>query len=177
MFFELRAWEKMVVAAGALLALSTFYMYVSGIHFLAGLQGEGRRIGEIDRAEGEVRRELAAEDEFTPISKGEGVFNGDLIFTSPTARAQVELEDGSQLTVEPGSMVRLEFDRGFRLPGISRALSVNVVTGAVASKPGKSHVRLLDRGRAQAEGALSVKASVVPFVPPPPRPVPEAEVV
>ena len=135
--------ELILVAFGLILFLSSLSIFLSEIslrRYLLGWQNEGglEKVGIIEKTAGGILRKKVVQAEFKRIGLNSEVYNFDTIVTGPDSTATVELSDGSAIELAPKTMIKLVFESRFSLAGISRATTVNVVSGKVKGKRRKA---------------------------------------
>jgi hypothetical protein len=136
-----RAWEWALLSLAAPLFFIALAMYVSDfpilrkyvLKFQQTTDAEAR-VGELATASGKVRRQRATESEFILISPGEPLQNQDTLVTDPGVSASVRLDDGGTIELAADTMVKLAFDTGVSIGGITRQTNVQLVTGAVTGQ-------------------------------------------
>lgn len=139
-----RPWELALLAMLGAVFCGSSYFYLTDFPILRtyvfGLQPAGSllQIGTLQIASGRVRRQEAGESEFRNIAVGTPLYNLDTIVTGADVRAEILLKDGGRIELAPSTMVKLQFDAGLSLAGITRRANVQLVSGAVSGEA-KSH--------------------------------------
>jgi hypothetical protein len=149
---EFKLWEIVVLLFGALLLTSSTAVYLSGISlrsYVLGWDDKSVRqpqVGRLAKKVGGIRRQLSNGREFIPLVENTPLFNYDTVVTGPDSSAVIRLDDDSSIELGPNTMIRLAFEKELSLGGVSRAASVEVVSGQVSGQA-KSARKLVLRTR------------------------------
>ena len=120
----------------ALFCFSTV-VYVADIPLIRtyffGLEDSSRseEVAKLLDVKGGVRRQLVSESEFKAVPQGSALYNFDTIMTGPETTASILLADGGRIELSALTMIKLTFDSGLSLGGISRAPKLVLVSGQV----------------------------------------------
>jgi hypothetical protein len=182
---DLRKWELVLVISGALLFVSSSVFYFGGISlrkYALGWEDDevAQPVGKLAGRKGSVRRQTQLQSDFDSIEGGSTLYNFDTLVTGPDSGATVQLDDGGTIDLGPSTMVKLAFERRLALGGISRAATVEVVTGRVTGQARSRKITLKSRVETVAvssETRGAMRAFVEPPKPilaslPPPAPSP-----
>ena len=127
--------RKIGIAALALLLVGSVGLYFSGFSLksmLFGISSEsGDKVGVVKSVSGKLKRQPKDSLEFLDASVDSDLYNEDTAMTGPDDHATIELFDGSSLEMDPGSLVRLSFEKVEGQAGIERRLLVDIVAGNV----------------------------------------------
>lgn len=105
--------EKMIFT-GALLALMVFsyFLYDDSLLFPKSNTGELELIGNVAISQNDVRRKNLDTFSWLPASRKDNVFQNDSIFTGDRSEATIQLQDGTQIRIEPNSLITLNLKNG-----------------------------------------------------------------
>ncbi len=184
-----RTSDLIVLGVCAVIFAASAHFYFGNISIWRYLNGSAQDelstpIGRLSSLDAEVKRRHAQESDFRPLPKESPVFNQDTIVTSDSGGAVISLDDGSQIELNPGTLIRLSYVSELSLGGVVRNSFIEVVKGQArgrASGKGSSKLILKSPGKApvvlesRATQSMEVKAPPVAWRNPPaalPRPVP-----
>ncbi len=158
------------IIALVILLLGTVGVYLTGGSLKSLLFGltsqEGDKVGVVKAVTGQLKRQPKDSLEFLDAQTNADLFNEDTVMTGPNDRSTIELFDGSTLELEPGSLIRLSFEKEAGVTGIQRKVLVDIVAGNV--KGDMSRPKLVVR----RGGQVVPKAPPTPVAPSTPVPVP-----
>ncbi|AHZ84930.1 FecR domain-containing protein [Bdellovibrio bacteriovorus] len=105
--------EKMIFT-GALLVLMVFsyFLYDDSLLFPKSNTGELELIGSVAISQNDVRRKNLDTFSWLPASRKDNVFQNDSIFTGDRSEATIQLQDGTQIRIEPNSLITLNLKNG-----------------------------------------------------------------
>ena len=105
--------EKMIFT-GALLVLMVFsyFLYDDSLLFPKSNTGELELIGSVAISQNHVRRKNLDTFSWLPASRKDNVFQNDSIFTGDRSEATIQLQDGTQIRIEPNSLITLNLKNG-----------------------------------------------------------------
>lgn len=66
------------------------------------------RLGRVNETLGDVRRRSSKELMWIPVSKGDGIFAGDVFYTGPSSNARLELQRNTRIRILEDSLLRIE---------------------------------------------------------------------
>jgi hypothetical protein len=152
--------KKLLIGALLLFLIGSLAIYVSGVSlkslvFRSSSQAEGAEVGLVKKVEGHLKRQPKDSLEFLDAQESASLFNEDTLMTGPSDRALVELFDGTQLELDPGSLIRLSFDTQSQGEGIERKVLVDIVAGSVKGNEIKPRVIVRRAGRAVAPADIA----------------------
>lgn len=138
--FRFKVWEILLLALFSAIFMASLYVYVTDFplirKYVFGMQdsGSATEVGGLTTSSGRVRRQKAGQSEFQNIVQGAVLFNQDTIVTGPEVSAVITLKEGGKIELGPSTMVKLAFDAGLSLGGITRQANVQLVAGAVSGE-------------------------------------------
>lgn len=103
-----------IIFTGALLVLMVFsyFLYDDSLLFPKSNTGELELIGSVAISQNDVRRKNLDTFSWLPASKKDSVFQNDSIFTGDRSEATIQLQDGTQIRIEPNSLITLNLKNG-----------------------------------------------------------------
>ena len=118
------------------MVMASLFLYLTevslrGLFFELDGDGGTVQVAHLQNAVGTIRRKFDSQNVFKSLKNKEPLFNLDTIVTGPEGKGTVEFNDGSVLNLGPNTMVRLSSETELTLTGLSRARTVNVVSGTV----------------------------------------------
>ncbi len=138
--FRFKLWEIFLLVLFAGIFSASLYVYVTDFplirKYVFGMQDSGSavEVGVLTTSSGRIRRQKASQSEFQNIDQGAVLFNQDTIVTGPEVKAVITLKEGGRIELGPSTMVKLAFDAGLSLGGITRQANVQLVAGAVSGE-------------------------------------------
>ncbi len=132
--------EKSKTKLVAIILLLLLLLGVVGVYFSGGSlksyifgssTEEGEKVGIVKAVTGVLKRQPKDSLEFLEVSINADLFNEDTVMTGPSDRATLELFDGSILELDPGSLIRLSFEKEAGVTGIQRRVLVDIVAGNI----------------------------------------------
>lgn len=145
---KFKTWELVLIVFSFLLVAVALFFILSGKNIypaLIGLkngQDQGKSIGILQEAQGEVKRQPVESASFKVARKGENLLNDDMLITGGESGATVKLEDEATIVLGPNTMAKLSFDDQLGLSGISRNANVTIIAGHVTVTSKNSSVIL-----------------------------------
>jgi hypothetical protein len=134
----LKQWEILLLLLSLLLFITFSTLYATGISlkywFISGSGSSEYRVGMLKGNSSGVRRQLSGEGSFDYIEQNDVLYNHDTIVADPDGHATLILDDGSEIELGEGSMIRLAFESNLMMSGISRLTRVNVLAGKVSAR-------------------------------------------
>lgn len=147
----------------AILLLGAIGIYVSGGSLkstLFGLTSQGgEKVGIVKAITGQLKRQPKDSLEFLDAKTDSDLFNEDTVMTGPTDRTTIELYDGSVLELDPGSLIRLSFEKEAGVTGIQRQVLVDIVAGNVKGDLSRPKLVVRRGGVAIPKPSPGVKAA------------------
>jgi hypothetical protein len=180
---ELSKWEVGTVSAFAALFCASLALYLQGFplrRYLFYLPEEeaGFQIGTVLIKKGNVTREMLGDPGFRSVETSAPVFNEDTVVSGPNSTAILQLDDGGTIELGENTMVKLNFDSGFSLEGITRArraAKVQVVSGKVTGQAKARKIILATRNQEEkiltAAEKVPAQIAAAPVAAPVPIPV------
>ena len=105
--------EKTIFTLALLvLVLFTYFLYDDSLIFPRESTSNLQPIGDISASSNDVRRKNIENFSWMPAGKTDQVFENDSIFTGDNSEAQITLQDGSILKIEPNSLITLNLNNG-----------------------------------------------------------------
>lgn len=105
--------EKTIFTLALLvLVIFTYFLYDDSLIFPRESTSNLQPIGDISASSNDVRRKNIESFSWMPASKTDQVFENDSIFTGDNSEAQITLQDGSILKIEPNSLITLNLNNG-----------------------------------------------------------------
>jgi hypothetical protein len=146
------ALELILILLGTALTATSSYYYFSGIRLFQlstslSRDTNPKSIGKITPLSGTLRVRSTNDADFKEVSKLTEVFNRDVIVTDSSNSALLTLEDGSEIKLEPRTMIQLEFASDLTFSGFDRPATVKVVQGSVQAKAKTRRIFLRDRSK------------------------------
>ncbi|MEY4616888.1 MAG: hypothetical protein RJB66_1848 [Pseudomonadota bacterium] len=148
-------YEWLLVSAAVILVLLSWISVDPVIlRFLSTNKSDLSLIGEVVVVEGVVQRKVLHDSILIPIQKGDPLFDGDLIETVRSGRAEFELGPGFGMTLPAGAKIQMFFEdqnlrlhlmNGYVLLKTEFARSIVVSTGllnqSIELEPGLTFIR------------------------------------
>lgn len=108
------------------------------------LNKEQNSMGQISELSGNgLKRRTLTEGFFKNVHLNDQVFSGDVLITDSTTKAVLKFTDGSILSIDPGSMVKLDFHTDKTgLLNIAKNPKVEVLTGSVTGTGGAKDLKI-----------------------------------
>nr|BFD67285.1 hypothetical protein HAGR004_23070 [Bdellovibrio sp. HAGR004] len=105
--------EKMIFT-GALLVLMVFsyFLYDDSLLFPKANNSALELIGSVAVSQNDVRRKNLDTFSWLPASRQDSVYQNDSIFTGDRSEATIQLQDGTQIRIEPNSLITLNLKNG-----------------------------------------------------------------
>src|SRR5690606_8140669 len=105
--------EKIIfgIALGLLVAFS-YFLYDDSLLFPKSNTQSLELIGNVSFSQNDVRRKNLDSFSWLPASRKDGVFQNDSIYTGERSEAIISLQDGSQIRIQPNSLINLNFKNG-----------------------------------------------------------------
>lgn len=105
--------EKLIFT-GALLVLMVFsyFLYDDSLLFPKANNSELELIGAVAISQNDVRRKNLDTFSWLPASRKDHVYQHDSIFTGDRSEATIQLQDGTQIRIEPNSLITLNLKNG-----------------------------------------------------------------
>jgi|GEM_PF-1208880 len=100
-----------VCAIIALMAFS-YFLYDDSLLFPKANNGKLELIGDVAISQNDVRRKNLDTFSWVPASKKDAVYQNDSIFTGDRSEATIRLQDGTQIKIEPNSLITLNLKNG-----------------------------------------------------------------
>lgn len=100
-----------ITACIALLAFS-YFLYDDSLLFPKANDSALQRIGDVSVSENDVRRKNLDTFSWLPASRKDFVYQNDSIFTGDRSEAVVRLQDGTQIKIQPNSLITLNLNNG-----------------------------------------------------------------
>lgn len=162
-------------------------VYLSGGSLKSLLLGltseEGEKVGVVKAVTGQLKRQPKDSLEFLEAQTNADLFNDDTVMTGPSDRSTIELFDGSVLELEPGSLIRLSFEKEAGVTGIQRRVLVDIVAGNVKGDMSRPKLVVRRGGKPVPKPTPFVTPtsestplpSALPLPPPSPSPSPSPE--
>lgn len=105
--------EKVIFTIAVLL-LGTFsyFMYDDSLLFPQEMDSNLETVGSISQTQNDVRRKSIVAFSWHPMRSSDQVFLKDSIYTGSSSSALIQLKNGSQINVEPNSLITLNMQEG-----------------------------------------------------------------
>ncbi|WII73801.1 FecR domain-containing protein [Bdellovibrio sp. 22V] len=105
--------EKIIFAC-AMVALMVFsyFLYDDSLLFPKNVNGKLELIGDVAISQNDVRRKNLDTFSWVPASRKDYVYQNDSIFTGDRSEATIQLQDGTQIKIEPNSLITLNLKNG-----------------------------------------------------------------
>ncbi|MEN0058913.1 MAG: FecR domain-containing protein [Bdellovibrio sp.] len=105
--------EKLILLT-ALLALVVFsyFLYDDSLLFSKVTNARLELIGDVAQSKNDVRRKNSDTFSWIPALRQDKVFQNDSIFTGENSHATIQLQDGTQIQIEPNSLITLNSQNG-----------------------------------------------------------------
>lgn len=100
-----------VCAIVALLAFS-YFLYDDSLLFPKANNGKLELIGDVAISQNDVRRKNLDTFSWVPASRKDSVYQNDSIFTGDRSEATIQLQDGTQIKIQPNSLITLNLKNG-----------------------------------------------------------------
>ncbi|KHD88181.1 MAG: hypothetical protein OM95_10465 [Bdellovibrio sp. ArHS] len=99
---------------GALILLMAFsyFLYDDSLLFPKANHGKLELIGDVATSQNDVRRKNLDTFSWLPASRKDVVYQNDSIFTGDRSEATIRLQDGTQIRIEPNSLITLNLKNG-----------------------------------------------------------------
>jgi len=91
----------------AWLVIVFFLAWGAGFQPAIGSAQELRREGQIQSVSGAVTAQSVGQDKPRPVSQGDLVYAQDRVVSGPNGKAQIKLDDGSLITLQPSSRIQI----------------------------------------------------------------------
>lgn len=184
--FDFRLWEVALILLAILVVIGAGNLYLKEGYLrglLFGVHGnEGSvKVGMLKSVAGGIRRQLNSDVEFQTLDVNEPVYNLDTVVTGDESVGIITLDDDSEIELGPNTMVKLEFESGSTLDGITRLAKVKVISGQVTGKSEKRRILIETGDRVVALPTKKAPKAEVAKAPPvvaavaTPSPTPSAE--
>lgn len=100
-----------VCAIVALMAFS-YFLYDDSLLFPKANNGKLELIGDVAISQNDVRRKNLDTFSWIPASRKDSVYQNDSIFTGDRSEATIQLQDGTQIKIQPNSLITLNLKNG-----------------------------------------------------------------
>lgn len=100
-----------VCAIVALMAFS-YFLYDDSLLFPKANNGKLELIGDVAISQNDVRRKNLDTFSWVPASRKDSVYQNDSIFTGDRSEATIQLQDGTQIKIQPNSLITLNLKNG-----------------------------------------------------------------
>ncbi|KYG63590.1 hypothetical protein AZI87_14415 [Bdellovibrio bacteriovorus] len=105
--------EKIIfVGALILLVAFSYFLYDDSLLFPKANNGKLELIGDVAISQNDVRRKNLDTFSWLPASRKDSVYQNDSIFTGDRSEATIRLQDGTQIRIEPNSLITLNLKNG-----------------------------------------------------------------
>ena len=105
--------EKIIFGiALALLVAFSYFLYDDSLLFPKSNTQSLELIGNVSFSQNDVRRKNLDTFSWLPASRKDSVFQNDSIYTGERSEAVISLQDGSQIRIQPNSLINLNFKNG-----------------------------------------------------------------
>lgn len=126
-------------AALAALLVFSYLLYDDSLLFGQAETSHLQEVGSITRIDNDVRRKNQTNFTWLPASNSQVVFQNDSIFTGDRSQAVITLADGTNLTIEPNSLITINLNDG--------QMSLDLKYGQLESDLAQSQLILLSNGQ------------------------------
>lgn len=105
--------EKIILVSALLVFLTmSYFLYDDSLLFSKGDHAQLELIGKVKTSTNDVRRKNFDTFSWLPTSRKDEVFESDSIYTGDRSEAEIELNIGAQIRIEPNSLVTLNMKNG-----------------------------------------------------------------
>ena len=106
--------ERVTIVLALLLFCSSIYLLIDDQLFntLFGEQVKGESIATVRSTKNDIRRRNNAQSAWYSLGKSQEVFKDDLLFAGEDSEAVIEFKNGSQLKLDPNTLIALEEKEG-----------------------------------------------------------------
>lgn len=145
-----------LAVAGLVLALSVL-VYVKKIPLwklflntskgvdLSVLSNQKTVMGKVTKINGqELKRKETDEEMFAQVKELNHIYDQDTFWTDSNTSAELELEDGTIINLQPNTMIILDLSPKKDLLGLSKAPEIKVVTGEITGNAGTGELKVTD---------------------------------
>jgi hypothetical protein len=138
--------ERALIALATLLFAASCLIYASGVSVRSYLSGweegsGGAPLGRVKTSERDLRRRLKADNAFREVGADSPLYSRDTLITGPAIGATLELDDGTEIRMEPSTLIRLSFEANIGIDGIARRALIDVISGAASGTTTRKSAR------------------------------------
>jgi hypothetical protein len=110
---NLRATDKSIFTIATLvLVILSYLLYDDSFFTSSNISVNLKNIGSVSISQNDVRRKNLDTFSWIPASKKDLIFQNDSIFTGDHSIATIKLDDGTQIHLEPNSLISLNITKG-----------------------------------------------------------------
>ncbi|MFS4457532.1 hypothetical protein [Bdellovibrio sp. HCB2-146] len=122
--------ERLIfVSALCMLLAFSYFLYDDSLLFPKQNSGQMELIGDVAISTNDVRRKNLDTFSWIPAGKKDKIYQSDSIYTGDRSEAIIRLEDGTQIRIEPNSLITLNLKNG----QMNLDLRYGNLTGEIAS--------------------------------------------
>lgn len=105
--------EKSILSIALLILLAfSYFLYDDSLLFPKDQNNQLELIGAVAVSQNDVRRKNLDTFSWVPASKKDKVYQNDSIYTGDRSEASVQLQDGTQIKIQPNSLITLNLKNG-----------------------------------------------------------------
>lgn len=107
-----RTEKTIFLFAVAMLLAFSYFLYDDSLLFPKANTGKLELIGDVSISQNDVRRKNLDTFSWVPASRQDKVFQNDSIYTGDRSEATIRLQDGSEIKIQPNSLITLNLKNG-----------------------------------------------------------------
>ncbi|MBO9665632.1 MAG: FecR domain-containing protein [Bdellovibrio sp.] len=105
--------EKTIFSIALLMLLAfSYFLYDDSLLFPKDRNGQLELIGSVAVSQNDVRRKNLDTFSWRPASREDSIYENDSIFTGERSEAQIRLQDGTIIRIQPNSLITLKMKNG-----------------------------------------------------------------
>ncbi|MDG0816158.1 FecR family protein [Bdellovibrio svalbardensis] len=105
--------EKTIFSIAMLVLLAfSYFLYDDSLLFPKGHNDKLELIGDVATSQNDVRRKNLDTFSWLPASRTDAIYQNDSIFTGDRSEAIIRLQDGTQIRIQPNSLITLNMKNG-----------------------------------------------------------------
>lgn len=105
--------EKIIFACAIFVLVAfSYFLYDDSLLFPKANHGKLELIGDVAISQNDVRRKNLDTFSWLPASRKDAVFQNDSIYTGDRSEAIIHLQDGTQIKIQPNSLITLNLKNG-----------------------------------------------------------------
>lgn len=105
--------EKVIFSVAMLVLLAfSYFLYDDSLLFPKGHNDKLELIGDVATSHNDVRRKNLDTFSWLPASRKDAIYQNDSIFTGDRSEAIIQLQDGTQIRIQPNSLITMNMKNG-----------------------------------------------------------------